>query len=170
MFDDDWEVSTYLYPRQGATTGSRPPITLLVVAIGDNIVFDPSKEELAVADTALAVSVSELRREKAGEGGMEVDSGRELQLLSMRTIDPPSRLTPPGVPYSASAATSSGGAQGGTHQNSQQHTKDQPQEGVWKAPLGGTKLAVLDGIMQAVLEKGGVADEILDGLDGVELA
>jgi exosome complex component RRP42 len=42
--------------------------------------------------------------------------------------------------------------------------------GVWKAPLGGTKFTVINSIIEAVLEKGGVADEVLDGLDGVDLA
>lgn len=167
MFDDDWEASTFLYPREGALTGSRPPITLLVVAVGNNIVFDPSKEELAVADAALAVSVSEVRGE-GEKSGMEVDSGRDLRLLSMRTVDPPSRLTPPGVPNAINVATS---GTSGTSQTKQQHQQkmDQSTEGVWKAPLGGTKFGVLDSIMQAVLEKGGIADEVLDGLDGVHL-
>ncbi|KJZ71997.1 hypothetical protein HIM_08558 [Hirsutella minnesotensis 3608] len=86
MFVDDWEASQFLYPREGAAAGSRPPITLLVIAVGDNIIFDPAKEELAVADTALAVSVSEVRSRK-GARDMDVDSGRELRLLSLRTID-----------------------------------------------------------------------------------
>ncbi|KAF7546492.1 hypothetical protein G7046_g9286 [Stylonectria norvegica] len=161
MFDDDWEASTCLYPREGAAIGSRPPITLLVVAVGDNVIFDPAKEELAVAETALAVSVSEVRKER-DTGAMEVDSGRDLRLLSIRTIDPPSRLTPPGVANEDNVATSGGTAAKPKSDGSQP-------EGVWKAPLGGTKYGVLDGIIQAVLEKGGIADEVLDGLDGVEL-
>ncbi|RSL66265.1 hypothetical protein CEP54_003806 [Fusarium duplospermum] len=158
MFDDDWEASTFLYPREGTgAAGSRPPITLLVVAVGDNTIFDPAKEELAVAETALAVSVAEVRRVKT-QGDMEVDStGRQLRLLSIRTVDPPSRLTPPGVPHTTNT---NGTKQGGDAQNT---------EGVWKAPLGGTKFGVMDGIIQAVLEKGGVADDVLDGLEGVEL-
>jgi exosome complex component RRP42 len=158
MFDDDWESSTFLYPRDGAgAQGSRPPITLLVVAIGDTTIFDPAKEELAVAESALAVSVAEVRKIKE-EGDMDVDKkGRELKLLSVRTVDPPSRLTPPGVPH---VANNSGSAQ---------KSDTQTTEGVWKAPLGGTKFGVIDGIIQAVLEKGGVADEVLDGLEGVEL-
>ncbi|EEU42441.1 uncharacterized protein NECHADRAFT_40151 [Fusarium vanettenii 77-13-4] len=158
MFDDDWEASTFLYPREGAgAAGSRPPITLLVVAVGDNTIFDPAKEELAVAETALAVSVAEVRRVKT-EGDMEVDStDRQLRLLSIRTVDPPSRLTPPGVPHT-------------TNTNGTKKAGDaQTTEGVWKAPLGGTKFGVMDGIIQAVLEKGGVADDVLDGLEGVEL-
>lgn len=167
MFDDDWEAAPFLYPREGATTGSRPSITLLVVAVGDSILFDPSKEELAVADSALAVSLCEVRTQRE-QGGMEVDSGRELRLVSMRTIDPPSRLTPPGVPSTANLAAS--GTSDTTQQKQQQRAEEHPQEGVWKAPLGGTRFAVLDSIMQAVLEKGGVADEVLDGLEGVDLA
>lgn len=162
MFDDDWEASPYLYPRQGAAAGSRPPITLLVIAVGDSIIFDPAKEELAVAETALAVSVSEVRQE--GEPGhMDVDSsGRDLRLLSLRTVDPPSRLTPPGVPDSANVATS-GAAQG--HQG----VNDRPEEGVWKAPLGGTKFGIINGIIQAVMDKAGVAHEVLDGLEAIDL-
>ncbi|KAM4059261.1 3' exoribonuclease family protein [Hirsutella rhossiliensis] len=146
MFDDDWEASRFLYPRQGAAAGSRPPVTLLVISVGDSIIFDPAKEELAVADTALAVSVSELR------------------LLSLRTVDPPSRLTPPGVPDSANVATN-GAAQAQAHS-----AEGQPEEGVWKAPLGGTKFGVLNGIIQAVLDKGGVTHEVLDGLEAIDLA
>ncbi|KAF4982794.1 hypothetical protein FZEAL_1646 [Fusarium zealandicum] len=160
MFDDDWEASTFLYPREGAgAAGSRPPITLLVVAIGYNTIFDPAKEELAVAETALAVSVAEVRRVK-GATDMDVDSkARELRLLSIRTVDPPSRLTPPGVPH----ITNLGAAPTKPKGNAQ------ATEGVWKAPLGGTKFGVIEGIIQIALEKGGVADEVLDGLEGVEL-
>ncbi|ATY60970.1 Arginine-tRNA-transferase [Cordyceps militaris] len=154
MFDDDWDASTFLYPRsdgaRSTAAATRPPITLLVVAVGDNVIFDPAREELAVADTALAVSVAEVPR--TSEGGKK---GRQLRLLSMRTVDPPSRLTPPGVPQAGMAT----GAQSGG-----------PVPGVWKAPLGGTKFGVVDAIVQAVLEKGGVADEVLDGLEGVDLA
>lgn len=169
MFDDDWEASTFLYAREGTGPGTRPPITLLVVTIGDNVIFDPAKEELAVAETALAVSVSEVRgaAQEGKDSGMDIDTkGRDLRLLSIRTVDPPSRLTPPGVPNSANTAT---GAAPGAPQPKQQDTNGQPEEGVWKAPLGGTKFGVLDNIIQAVLEKGGVADEVLEGLDGVDL-
>lgn len=159
MFDDDWEASTSLYSTEGAAAGgSRPPVTLLVVAIGDNVIFDPAKEELAVAETALAVSVAEVRRRRT-QGEMEVDNkGRELRLLSVRMIDPPSRLTPPGVAHVGSGAPA------------KQTGDGQSTEGVWKAPLGGVKYGVVDGIIESVLEKGGIADEVLDGLEGVELA
>jgi exosome complex component RRP42 len=160
MFDDDWAASTFLFSRE--SDRSRPAITLLVIAVGDSIIFDPSRDELAVAESALAVSVAESRR---GDGvkaeAMDVDGsiGRELRLLAVRMVDPPSRLTAPGVPSDPPAETSKQGLQ-----------SKGAVDGVWKAPLGGTKFAVLDLIIEAVLAKGGVADEVLDGLEGVELA
>ena len=77
------------------------------MAVKDNIIFDPSKEELAVAEVVLAVSIGELSQ-AGGEGAMEVDSGkgtRDLRLLAIRTIDPPSRLTHSGVPNALNTAT-----------------------------------------------------------------
>lgn len=165
MFDDDWEASEFLYPRQQksstSSTTSRPPITLLVITVGDNIIFDPSKEELGVAETALAVSVAEAASSQ---------EGRDLKLLSIRTVDPPSRLTPPGVPNTMNVATSGNAvAQAPVAQKLQQEEARETQ-GVWRAPLGGTKFAVVGEVIEAVLRKGGVAEEVLDGLDGVEVA
>ncbi|KAL2214170.1 putative exoribonuclease family protein [Sarocladium strictum] len=165
MFDDDWEASEFLYPRQQksstSSTTSRPPITLLVITVGDNIIFDPSKEELGVAETALAVSVAEAATSQ---------EGRDLKLLSIRTVDPPSRLTPPGVPNTMNVATSGNAvAQAPVAQKLQQEEARETQ-GVWRAPLGGTKFAVVGEVIEAVLRKGGVAEEVLDGLDGVEVA
>lgn len=154
MFDDDWEASTFLYPRRDrpATAAWRPPVSLLVVAVGSNVIFDPAREELAVADSALAVSVAE------AASGPGPDGRRRLRLLAVRTVDPPSRLTPPGAPSGTSAGPPPRGPQG------------EPEHGLWQAPVGGTKFAVLDGMIQAVLEKGGVADEVLDGLEAVQLS
>jgi exosome complex component RRP42 len=155
MFDDDWEASIHLYPR---AESSRPPITLLAVSIAGNIIFDPAKEELAVAEVVLAVSVAEMK--KPGDtGDMDTESGRELRLLSVRTVDPPSRLTPPGIPNADNPAKKGPSRldSGGSN------------DGVWKAPLGGAKLAVLDRMISIVLEKGGVADEVLDGLETIDL-
>ena len=178
MFDDDWAAARYIYPRRQAKSSAtevdesaRPPITLLVMAVGDNIIFDPSKEELAVADSALAVSVSEGASSSATADKMDVDSkseGRSLRLLSVRTIDPPSRLTPPGVPNSVNAAAWA--AQGVTAKNPEARTSEtEDVAGVWKAPRGGAKFALLSAMVSTVLEKGGVADEVLEGLEGVEL-
>lgn len=166
MFDDDWEASTYLYPRGRSAPGPRPPITLLVVSVGGNILFDPAGEELAVADVALAVSVAESPSEedKKKEGGMEVDSRRPLRLLAMRSIDPPSRLTPPGMPNSDNPATGTGApARTGL-------LKGDAPKGVWRAPVGGAKFSTIQLMVQQVLEAGGVADDVLNGIDGVELS
>ncbi|KAI0885301.1 ribosomal protein S5 domain 2-type protein [Annulohypoxylon maeteangense] len=173
MFDDDWAASQFIYPRKTGVLSSRPPITLLVMAVGDNIIFDPSKEELAVADSALAVSVGErLGPVDESQGAMDVDgeagSSRQLRLLSVRTIDPPSRLTAPGVPNAVNAAA--WGQGGGTTKDPGARTAETDNvEGVWKAPRGGAKVAVLGAMVQKVLEKGGVADEVLEGLDAVDL-
>ena len=195
MFDDDWAAATYIYPRlrrrqqKKKKQQSRPPVTLLVMAVGDNIIFDPSKEELAVADTALAVSVGEAgtgtaEEEDSADSDVDMDndgsssSRRNLRLLSVRTIDPPSRLTAPGVPNAVNAAawglkeargtgTGTGKEDAGAKTTAATDTDDV--EGVWKAPRGGTKIPVLAAMVQKVLESGGVADEVLDGLDGVEL-
>ncbi|KAL0940746.1 3 exoribonuclease family protein [Colletotrichum truncatum] len=171
MFDDDWEASTYLYPREGNVSTSRPPITLLVIAVGNNIIFDPAREELAVAESALAVSVAEERRAgHTGAGDMDVDgSGRELKLLAVRTVDPPSRLTAPGVPNSANPATGLAGTPS-KQPPTPPPTDGQPAEGVWKPPIGGAKLNVLEDMIAKVLEKGGIADEVLDGIAGVDLS
>ncbi|KAI2632040.1 ribosomal protein S5 domain 2-type protein [Hypoxylon sp. NC1633] len=175
MFDDDWDASQFVYPRDGGATApsSRPPITLLVMAVGDNIIFDPSKEELAVADSALAVSVGE-KNDPVDEvpGAMDLDGAaggnRQLRLLSVRTIDPPSRLTAPGVPNAVTAAAWGHGVPEAKEAGARAAETDNV-EGVWKAPRGGAKVGVLGAMVQKVLEKGGMADEVLDGLDAVDL-
>ncbi|KAL7624001.1 Exosome complex component rrp42 [Parahypoxylon ruwenzoriense] len=178
MFDDDWAASKFIYPRQSdtpTTPSSRPPITLLVMAVGENIIFDPSKEELAVADSALAVSVGEtsLPTEDPREA-MDVDvdgevkASRNLRLLSVRTIDPPSRLTAPGVPNAVNAAAWGQGGSSVKDPGAKAAETDNV-EGVWKAPRGGAKVSVLGAMVQKVLERGGIADEVLEGLEGVDL-
>ena len=170
MFDDDWEASEFLYPHQKQektpAAASRPPITLLVITVGDNVIFDPSKEELAVAETALAVSVAEARPAE----GEQTQGARGLRLLAVRTVDPPSRLTPPGVPNTMNVATSGNPGAGATGPQKPKQEESRDTEGVWRAPLGGTKFSVVSEIIEAVLRKGGVAEEVLDGLDGVEVS
>ncbi|KAI6393353.1 hypothetical protein MCOR23_007990 [Pyricularia oryzae] len=188
LFDDDWDVSPFLYSRQKtaeSAASSRPPVTLLVTAVGDNIVFDPSKEELAVADVAIAISITEAAVTAANSlDDMDVDSGavkplsigaRNLRLLSIRVIDPPSRLTPSGAADdtavdTAVANTIAAPALAPQKQTEGRNTDTEAVEGVWKPPRGGTKLAVMNAIVQKVLEKGGVADEVLDALKAVELS
>jgi exosome complex component RRP42 len=167
LFDDDWEASVFLYPRTTETIIARPPVTLLVMAVKDNIIFDPCKEELAVAEVVLAVSVG-ARSQGVGGAEMDVDSGkaRDLRLLAVRTIDPPSRLTPLGVLNALNTAT--GGTAATTEQTStQRETLDE--EGVWQPPRGGAKRKLIAAMIQKVLEQGGVAEEVLDGLEAVEL-
>ncbi|KAI1612885.1 exoribonuclease [Exophiala viscosa] len=86
--DDDWMASRYLYSRSGGST--KPPVTLLVVVVGENVIFDPSREELVVADAVVAVSVSQTERE-------------EMRVLAVRMIDTPARDTMRGVPLAGEA-------------------------------------------------------------------
>jgi len=160
LFDDDWDAAVPLYPR-ASTTGkhlARPPVTLLVMTVGSNIIFDPSKEELAVAESVLAVSFA------------PADVAGPLKLLAIRTIDPPSRLTPPGIPDSANPATATGSAAvGGQAMGAEQNVRAEREKGtVWGPPRGGMKRGLLTRIVKAVLERSGVGEEVLDGLAGVE--
>ncbi len=132
------------------------------MGVGPNIIFDPSKEELAVADVALAVSVGEGPRGAAAAAAAR----RNLRLLSVRTVDPPSRLTAPGAPSAASVSTDPSLA---LKLAETRPAEGEPAEGVWRAPRGGTKVAMLAAMTQKVLEAGGIVDEVLDGLDAVEL-
>jgi exosome complex component RRP42 len=43
------------------------------------------------------------------------------------------------------------------------------EDGVWQPPRGGAKRKLIAAMIQKVLENGGVAEEVLDGLDAVEL-
>lgn len=137
------------------------------MAVKDNIIFDPSAEELAVAEVVLAVSVGD--QAKRASGDMEIDSkrNRDLRLLAVRTIDPPSRLTHPGIPNSLNTAT--GGVAASTTEQASSQRELMVEEGVWQPPRGGAKRKLIAAMIQKVLEQGGVAEEVLDGLDGVEL-
>ena len=167
LFNDDWEASTPLYPRSSKSSStkqstkspyqSRPPITLLVMAIGPNILFDPTREELTVADAVLAVSITTSL-------ATTTDTSDSLQLLSIRTIDPPSRLTTSGIPDAFNSAT--GGGQGGEKDVGQ---REGDQEGVWRPPRGGMKRGLVGRIMGLVFGKGGVGEEVLAGLEGVDV-
>lgn len=168
FFDDDWNAADYLYPRakpasSKPTPGSnpthkvRPPVTLLVVSVAENIIFDPSREEIAVADAVLAISITH-----------DTDLG-QLKLLSIRTVDPPSRLTQPGVPNSENVATvgSTTTAEGNAMVNPS--TGQEEVAGVWRPRRGGVKRATIAKMVKMVLQKGGVGEEVLEGLEGVEV-
>ncbi|TGO55174.1 hypothetical protein BOTNAR_0250g00100 [Botryotinia narcissicola] len=167
LFDDDWEASVYLYPRTPRSTNSRPPITLLVISVGDNIIFDPSKEELTVAEAVLAITIGE-RRRKDGDVDMDSSSGRDLRLLAVRTVDLPARLTAPGVPNVMNSAT--GGAAAETTDLASTQRETMNEGGVWQPPRGGIKRKLVATIIAKVMEKGGVAEEVLDGLENLELS
>jgi len=165
LFDDDWAAAVPLYAQtQGER--NRPPITLLVMTVGENIIFDPSREELAVADAVLAITVLSTGEPEA-----------PLRILAIRTIDPPSRLTPPGVPDAANPATAAGASEAsarstgpmtGQGNNAQKQADLQEKEKVWTPPRGGIKRGLIARVVKAVIGKGGVGEEVLEGLAGVE--
>jgi len=160
LFDDDWDAAVLLYPSTKSGVEVKPPVTLLVISVGDNIIFDPSKEELAVADSVLAVSVGQV----AGSASTSSSSG--LRVLAMRTIDPPSRLTTPGVPDSMNSAT--GGIAPASKEEALAMREGVDAGNVWRAPRGGMKRALVGRMIQAVVKKGGVAEEILEALAAVD--
>lgn len=159
LFDDDWAAAVPLYAANKGRRRSCPPVTLLVMTVGANAVFDPSREELAVAESVLAVSFAP----RAGEGA-------GLELLALRTVDPPSRLTPPGVPDAANPATAAGAAAAGAGGLAQEVVVTEREKGsVWTPPRGGMKRGLVKEIVDAVLRPGGVGEEVLEGLAGVEM-
>lgn len=173
FFEDDWDAAEYLYPRSPKAKGKlptsttstpslttqqvRPPVTLLVISVGDNIIFDPSREEIAVADAVLAISI-----------GRESDSDG-LKLLSIRTIDPPARLTQPGVPNSENVATLGSTASAEEAAILNPSTGEEEVPGVWRPRRGGVKRSLIAQMIKMVLEKGGVGEEVMEGLEGVEI-
>lgn len=160
LFNDDWEASTYLYPynKEGLRI-DRPPITLLVMSIGSNFIFDPSKEELAVAETVFAVSAGK-------SAGTDHKERENLRLLSLRTVDPPSRLSPPGLPNALNHIAM--GTAPLTSSEAFAARESIQDNGVWNPPRGGMKRQVVGQIIKAVLEPGGVAEEVMEGLMSVE--
>ncbi|KAJ5089779.1 hypothetical protein N7532_008463 [Penicillium argentinense] len=163
FFDDDWAVAEYLYPRISSQKTKlpsqyvRPPVTLLVISVGENVIFDPNREEIAVADAVLAISLT--RDSEAGS----------LKLLSIRTIDPPSRLTQPAVPNSENVNML--GAPAPTEDIAVLNpvTGEEEVPGVWRPRRGGIKRSVIANMVQTVLKKGGVGEDVLEGLEGVEV-
>lgn len=125
LADDDWEASVYLYSKPGKTrslAAAVPPVTLLVMVVGENVVFDPSGTELAVADGVFAVSIARV--------GAEND---QVSMLAVRMLETSARDTFKGVPKN----------EGG-------HEWDVV-PGVWRPKVGGVKRAVLTKVIKAVL-------------------
>ena len=120
--------------------------------MGSNLIFDPSKEELAVADAVLALSLA-----KSGEGD---EGAPALRLLALRTVDPPSRMTTPGLLDADNTA-----AGGGEDVPAAKSSPQPASEGsVWSPPVGGIKRGLVARAMAMCLGKDGVANEVLMGL------
>lgn len=141
LFNDDWDAAQPLYAYSESDHGHRPPFTLLVISVGDNIFFDPAREELAVADAVCAVTVGTV--DSSQSKGATKGGNPELRLLSLRTIDPPARLA-------AAASTTDAG----------------DDQGVWRPARGGMKRATIGKMVKMVLEAGGVGEEVMKGLRG----
>lgn len=104
--------------------GTLPSITVLVIAVGDNIFFDPSREELAVADAVVAVSFVSGKDDGNGNG-----KGKGVRILAVRSVEPPGRQV---------------GAQ----------TEEEEEEGVWKKKKGGVGRGVLGRMVAMVVGVG----------------
>ncbi|MCJ1309106.1 hypothetical protein MMC25_002761 [Agyrium rufum] len=177
FFNDDWEASPFLYyrlplsqpqskqrlrsPSQRPPLG--PPATLLVASVSpQTILFDPSREELAVADAVLAISIA-----------APLDDPKAVQVLSIRTIDPPSRNSTFGVLDSENPATLGVGAGMGAARSTGEAKKEggMKKDKPWSPPQGGMKRGLLMRVLGMVLreEEGGVGREVLEGLAMVEV-
>ncbi|KAF2857995.1 hypothetical protein K470DRAFT_222262 [Piedraia hortae CBS 480.64] len=143
LFNDDWEAATPLYPRPPKRHSKhasyrRPPVTLLVMSVGDNLFFDPSQEELAVADAVFAVSV------------MRESNNDKLRVVALRSVDPPSRSTTAGVSLATGQAAEAKQAGDGAS---------------WRPPpRGGIGRNLMLSLIEAVTEANGVGEEVLQGL------
>lgn len=112
------------------------------MVVAANVIFDPSREELAVADAVLAVSIT-----GAPGGGARV--------VGVRMVDPPSRGMAAGVPDGLDLAT---GERAG-----------EVERGVWRGPRGGVKRGLVGRVVKMVVERGGLGEEVLGGLEGVDV-
>lgn len=132
-----------------------PPITLLVISVGENIFIDPSSEELAVADAVVGISVGKVSSNNSdSENDDDLKGGGRLKLLAIRTIDPPSRLLGAAGGMDGRGGEGEGGGGGG----------GQGEEGVWKKRMGGMKRGLVGKMIKMVLEEG-VGGEVFKGLE-----
>lgn len=160
LFDDDWDAAVHLYPKNKGkeSTGAadKPPVIVLAMAVGPTIIFDPCMEELAVADAVLAIACANA-----------TGSSTRARIVSIRTIDPPSHLTPPAVPNSMNSAT------GGTAPTSNAEALTQREllasSGVWTPPRGGMKRDLVSQVVKMIVEEGGIAEEVITALQTIEL-
>ena len=136
------------------------------MAVGSNIIFDPTREELAVANAVLAVSLTSSMSPTSGKAIGDENGVSNLRLLSIRTIDPPSRLTTAGIPDSHNPVTGGGEL---TKLSGPQAQVELRAERFWCPPQGGMKRALIGKVVEMCLAKGGVGEEVLAGLEGVEV-
>lgn len=104
-----------------------------------------------MADAVVAISAAQ------GQDG-------QMKMVALRTVDPPSRLTAAGVPNSADT-TAGGGLS--AEETLKLREKDVGQT-VWRPPRGGVSRMLLSQMIKAVVEQGGVGQEVMDGLNAVE--
>lgn len=135
-----------------SSASSKAPITLLIASVGENIFFDPSREELAVADAVLAVTITSTALPPSSS--IPDQAPTTIKILAIRTIDPPARLS-----------TSSSAALGGEPGFGAEEGKDVG-DGWWKPVRGGMKRKVLGKMLEMCVKPGGVGEEVLRGLEG----
>ena len=91
LFNDDWEASTYLYPRQPKNSPtkhqSRPPITLLVTTVGPNILFDPRRESVGAVHV-LAHQIAQVAIRHGGVLSGEHGIGTMKRPFMREAVDP----------------------------------------------------------------------------------
>ncbi|KAF1911695.1 3' exoribonuclease family, domain 1-domain-containing protein [Ampelomyces quisqualis] len=153
LFDDDWDAAVHLYPK---TSADKPPVIVLAMAVDQNIIFDPCAEELAVADAVLAIACTCVPAATSSS-----------RIVSIRSIDPPSHLTPPGIPNTMNSAT--GGTAPKTSADALTQRELLAASGVWSPPRGGMKRGLISRISKMVVEQGGIAEEVVGGLAGIEV-
>lgn len=134
------------------------------MTVGDNIIFDPSREELSVAESVLAISVTP----SPTMATTSSNDSMALRVLAIRTIDPPSRLTASGIPNIMNSATG-GSAVPSTSLGAiaqKEALASQGVQGVWNPPRGGMKRGLVARVVKSVVEEGGVGKEVLEALEG----
>ncbi len=85
--------------------------------------------------------------------------------MSVRTVDPPSRLTPAGVPNALNSATG-GAAPAGNKALVMLREAAQGEEGVWRPPRGGVRREVVAEVVRLVVERGGCWGGGFGGVEG----
>ena len=81
-------------------------------------------------------------------------------------MDPPSHQTNPGIADAQNSATGGSVNHGGTFVGGNENEEE---EGVWRPPLGGMKRDVIGRVIEMVTREGGVGEEVLAGLEGVDV-